>query len=109
MNTVSPSVRCKVAIKFVELRRANRIETRRRLVEKDKFGIERQSPRQGSPLVMPPDSSDGYLLAASGSKPANSILSIASSSERRGDNRKCSRIGISTFCLTVRPENSAPC
>ena len=42
-------------------------------------------------------------------RPASSILSIASSSERRGDNCKCSRIGTSRFCLTVSPENSAPC
>ncbi len=53
-------------------------------------------------LIMPPDSSDGYLSAASGLRPTNSIFSIASSSKSRGESFKCSRIGICTFCLTVR-------
>jgi len=70
---------------FIELRGADRIKTRRRFVEKHKFWIERQGLAKGR-LVMPPDSSAGYLLAASRSSPASSILSIASSSERRGDN-----------------------
>ena len=46
MNTVRPKVRCKVAIKRVEIARADRVETGGRLVEKDDLRIERERARQ---------------------------------------------------------------
>ena len=48
-------------------------------------------------------------MAASAGRPTSAIFSIASSSRSRGDRSRCSRIGAWMFCLTVRPENKAPC
>ena len=46
MNTLSPSVRCKVRIKLVELGGADRIEAGGGLVEEDDVGIERERARE---------------------------------------------------------------
>jgi hypothetical protein len=106
MKTVSPSVRCKVAINSSN---SAPIGSRPDVgsSRNNNSGSSASALAKAARLVMPPDSSEEYLLAASGLRPASSILSIASSSERRGDNCKCSRIGTSTFCLTVSPENRA--
>ena len=60
-------------------------------------------------LIMPPESSEGNLSAASGGRPTSRSFSIASSARSAGEMSRCSRIGASTFCRTVRLENSAPC
>ena len=60
-------------------------------------------------LIMPPESSEGNFSAASAGRPTSRSFSIASSVRSAGEMSRCSRIGASTFCRTLRLENSAPC
>ena len=53
-------------------------------------------------LIMPPDSSAGYLPRTSALKPTISSLASAISSIRRGDSLRYSRIGNCTFCSAVQ-------
>ena len=84
---------------FVEFAGPDRVETGSRLVEKQQSGSSASARASAARLIMPPDSSEGNLLAASGGKPTRSIFSIANSSRRRGDKSRCSRIGAWMFCL----------
>src|SRR5579885_927424 len=86
---------------FVELRGADWIKAGGWLIEKDELWIERQGPRQSRTLRHAAGELGGVFVG--------SIWRKARSPASCGEMRKCSRIGSSTFCLTVRPEKSAPC
>ena len=59
-------------------------------------------------LRMPPESSAGYLSAASRGRPAMEIFSSARSLISEFGRRVCSCSGAATFSLTVSAEKSAP-
>ncbi len=109
MNTVRPSVFCRVPISSSNS--AAPIGSRPEVgsSRNRSSGSSASARASAARLIMPPDRSEGRLWAASGGNPTSPILSMASSSASSRDRARCSRMGIWMFCLTVSPESRAPC
>lgn len=109
MNTVRPRVFCRVPISASKSPAA--IGSRPEVgSSRNRIGGSSASARASATrLVMPPDSSAGYLSASCGRSPTISSLAIAISSISSCDRTRFSRSGNWMFCRTVSQENSAPC
>jgi len=109
MNTVSPSVCCKVRISSskspAEMGSRPEVGSSRKTIS----GSSAKARASATRLVMPPESSAGNLFASSRERPTISSLASAISSISLGDRSRFSRIGNCTFSRTVSEENSAPC
>src|SRR5665213_25282 len=109
MNTVMPSVRCSVRMRVsnspAAIGSSPDVGSSRNTISGSSASA-RASPTR---LVMPPESSAGYLLASSGLRPTISSFTVASSSIKDSDSRRYWRMGNSMFSRAVSDENSAPC
>src|ERR1700733_14780949 len=100
-HTLNPNVRCSVRINSSNS--AAPIGSRPDVgsSRKTMSGSSANARASATRLIMPPESSDGYLPRTSALKPTISSLASAISSIRRGDSLRYSRMGNWTFCSAV--------
>ncbi len=109
MKTVSPKVRCKVAISVsnspAPIGSRPEVGSSRNTIS----GSSASARASATRLVMPPDSSAGNFSKTLASSPTMFSLATTSSSSSCCDSLRYSRIGNCRFSRTVSEENSAPC
>ncbi len=93
----------------VEVLRADRIKAEVGSSRNTISGSKARARASAARFTMPPDSSEGYLSAASGARPTRLIFRSASSRMSFFRQLQVLRMGTMMFWATVSDENNAPC
>lgn len=109
ITTVSPSVRCSVAISSTNSSDACGSRPAVGSSRNSSSGSSAIARAMPTRLTIPPDSAAGIFDACLHGSPTISSFSITMSCSRSGGTRPSSRSGCATLSNTVIDENSAPC